>query len=101
MPIGLTFQHHVTMQQLQDGDNQVDWWLVGGWLLVGCGVGGHLPRDVPRYKLGRPTAAMVPHPRQQCIQQSADMLRNRSALLKLDKTTLITINLTNMCTTRQ
>ena len=34
------------------------------------------------------TAVMVPHPRRRGMQQSADMLRNRSTLLKLEKTIL-------------
>ena len=42
---------------------------------------------------------MVPHSRLRGIQQSADMLRNRSTSLKLEKTILITIYLTVMCTT--
>ena len=46
----------------------------------------------------RPRAVMVPHPRHQCMQRSADMLRNRSTSLKLEKTILITINFTIMCT---
>ncbi len=45
-------------------------------------------------------AAMVPHSRHRGIQQSADMLRNRSMSLKLEKKILITIIFTNMCTTR-
>jgi len=49
----------------------------------------------------RPTAIMVPHPRRQGIQQSTDMLQNRSTSLKLEKKILITINLTIMCMTRQ
>jgi len=44
-------------------------------------------------------AVMVPHPRRRGMQQSADMLRNRSTLSKLEKTILISINLTIMCTT--
>jgi hypothetical protein len=44
---------------------------------------------------------MVHHPRRRGIQQSADMLRSRSASLKLEKTILITINFTIMCTTRR
>jgi hypothetical protein len=42
---------------------------------------------------------MVPHSRHQGIQQSADMLRNRSTPLKLEKKILITIIFTMMCTT--
>jgi hypothetical protein len=48
----------------------------------------------------RPTAVMAPHPRRRGIQQSADMLQNRSTSLKIEKTILITVNLTIMCTTR-
>jgi hypothetical protein len=43
-------------------------------------------------------SAMVPHSRHRGIQQSADMLRNRSTLLKLEKNILITIIFTIMCT---
>jgi hypothetical protein len=42
---------------------------------------------------------MVPHSRLRGIQQSAEMLRNRSMSLKLQKTILITIYLTVMCKT--
>ncbi len=41
---------------------------------------------------------MVPHSQHRGIQQSADMLRNRSKLLKLEKKILITIIFTIMCT---
>jgi len=41
---------------------------------------------------------MVPHSRHRGIQQSADMLRNRSTPLKLEKKILITIIFTIMCT---
>jgi hypothetical protein len=46
-------------------------------------------------------AVMVPHPRRRGVQQSADMLRNRATSLKLEKTILITINFTIMCTLRR
>ena len=46
-------------------------------------------------------AIMVPHPWCRGMQQSADMLRNKSTLLKLEKTILITINLTTVCTMRR
>jgi len=79
-----------------------------GWLLVGYGVGGHLTRGIGKIHAPtnhggrrRPTAAMAPHPRRQGIQQLANMLRNRSTSLKLEKSILITINLTIMCTTCQ
>ena len=45
MPIRYTFHNHDGIQEY--GDN--GW--IGGWLLVGCGVGGHLTCDVPRYLL--------------------------------------------------
>jgi hypothetical protein len=38
-----------------------------------------------------PTAAMVPPPRRHRIQRSANMLRNKSVLLKLEKNVFITI----------
>ena len=44
---------------------------------------------------------MVPYSRQRGIQQSANMLRNRSTPLKLEKKILITIIFTIMCTTRR
>jgi hypothetical protein len=46
---------------------------------------------------------MVPHPWRRGIQQSADMLQNRTTSLKLENTKpiRITINLTIMCTTSQ
>ncbi len=44
-------------------------------------------------------AAMVPHSRHWGIQQSADMLRNRSTLLKLEKKIFINIIFTIMCMT--
>ncbi len=42
----------------------------------------------------RHTAAMGPHSRQQSIQQSTNMICDRSTLLKLEKNTFITINMT-------
>ena len=48
-----------------------------------------------------PTAIMVHHSRRRGIQQSADMLQNRSMSLKLEKTILITNNFTIMCMTRR
>jgi hypothetical protein len=74
-------------------------WL-GGWLLVGYWVGRHLTQIYlgKRYiKLGEihthanhggrhpPTDAVVPHSRHRGIQQSANILHNRSRLLKLEK----------------
>ena len=44
---------------------------------------------------------MVPHPWRQGIQKSADMIRNRSTSLKLEKTILINIYLTIMCAKHQ
>jgi hypothetical protein len=46
-----------------------------------------------------PMAAIVPHPRCQGIQQSVDMLRNRSTLLKLEKIAFITNIFTIVCMT--
>jgi hypothetical protein len=69
-------------------------WL-GGWLLVGYWVSGHLTQmylGKSYLKLAEihthanngvshpPTATMVPHSRRRGIQQSADMLCNRSTL---------------------
>jgi hypothetical protein len=42
----------------------------------------------------RHTSAMGPHSRQQSIQQSTNMICNRSTLLKLEKNIFITINMT-------
>jgi hypothetical protein len=42
----------------------------------------------------RHTAAMGPHFRQQSIQQSTNMICNRSTLLKQEKHIFITINMT-------
>ncbi len=90
-------------------------WL-GSWLLVGYWVDRHLTQmylGKGWLKLGEihthanhgnsrpPMAAMVPHSRHRGIQQSADMLRNRSTLLKLEKKILFTIIFTIMCTTRR
>jgi hypothetical protein len=90
-------------------------WL-GSWLLVGYWIGGHLTQmysGKSYLKPGKkqthanhgsrhpPTTAMVRHSWCQGIQQSADMLRNRSTLLKLEKKIFITIIFTIMCTTHQ
>jgi hypothetical protein len=73
-------------------------WLVCGWF----GGWGTLDTRLAKQKLGkkthpnyggchRPTAAMVPSPRHRHIQQLANMLRNKSMLLKLENITVFTI----------
>ena len=80
-----------------------DMWSDSGWFLGGFVVVGHLTRDLlggsylgkkthPNHGgRRRPTAAMVPPPRRRRIQQSANMLCDKSMLLKLENIIVFTI----------
>jgi hypothetical protein len=70
---------------------------VGHWLVLGWFWGwGTSDTQLARQKIGRkthlnqgdhhrPTAAMVPSPQHRLMQQLANMLHNKSMLLKLEK----------------
>ena len=99
--------------QLENSSSTIIGW-IGGWLLVGYGAGGHLTRDVPRWKLakarqnactGQPWQPLLSHgrhgapppaPRHTTIRQHA---MRQVYVVKTRKTILIMINLTIMCTT--
>jgi hypothetical protein len=91
-----------------DGDNQL-----AGRLIVACTwCQRHLTHNLPRKSLvkhahctpmnhggrRRPTAAMISHSQRRGIKQSANMLHNRSALLKLEHLIFINTNQAFYCT---
>jgi hypothetical protein len=75
-----------------------------GWFLGGFWGWGTLDTQLARRKLAKkthpnhggrhcPMAAMVPSPRHRCIQKLANMLRNKSMLLRLENIIVCTVYL--------